>query len=260
MKFIETKLENEILTITLSDPERNNPLSYQLCIELIDILKKAEQELEIKVIILTGSGKSFSAGADIKEFTSGIDKSSVTLFETGKESTTELFRLGASYTKPIIGAVNGYALGGGFGLSCLCHVVFASEKAKFGLTEINIGLFPMVILPVVRKVIGERKALELSLSGQILNATEAHKLGVINYVVPHENLLHETNDFAQKIARRSSAAVKIGLTAFNETYLMESMKAINYLNSLRVINYKSKDLQEGARAFLEKREPRWTGE
>ncbi|WP_209124587.1 enoyl-CoA hydratase/isomerase family protein [Alkalihalobacillus sp. BA299] len=260
MKFLKKQLEDGMLTITLNDPERNNPLSYQLCTELITVLKKAENDSDIKVIILTGQGKSFSAGADIREFTEGLEQSSVRLYENGRAATAELFCLGAKYTKPIIGAINGYALGGGFGLACLCHVAFASEKAKFGLTEINIGLFPMVVLPVVRKIIGERKALELSLSAEILKANEACKLGVINYVVPHDHLLQEVKAFAKKIVKRSPAAIKIGLTAFNETHLMESNRAINYLNSLRVVNYKSSDLYEGAKAFLEKREANWTGE
>lgn len=260
MKYIKSELQNHILMITLNKPERNNPLSQELCRDLIDTLKRAEKDPSIRAIILTGAGKSFCAGADIKEFTEKLNQSTVTVYEDGNISTAELFRLGINYTKPIIGAVNGYALAGGFGLACLCHVVFASEKAKFGITEINIGMFPMVILPLVRKVIGERKALELSLTAQILSAEEACDLGVVNYVVSHENLLKETKDFVQNLLKRSPVAVKMGLTAFNETYLMDSSRAVDYLNALRVINFKSKDLYEGSQAFLEKREPTWVGE
>jgi enoyl-CoA hydratase/carnithine racemase len=260
LKYINAEFQDQILTITLNNPERNNPLSQELCRDLIDTLRKAEKDPAISAIVLTGSGKSFCAGADIKEFSEKLSQSTVTVYEDGNLSTAELFRLGTNYTKPIIGAVNGYALAGGFGLACLCHIVFASDRAKFGITEINIGMFPMVILPLVRKVIGERKALELSLTAQILNAEEAREIGVVNYVVAHENLLRDTKEFVENLVKRSPVAVKMGLTAYNDTYLMDSSKAIDYLNALRVINFKSKDLYEGSQAFLEKREPIWLGE
>lgn len=260
MKFIKTELTNQILTITLNDSERNNPLSGRLCNELITVLNNAENDSNIRVIVLTGAGKSFCAGADIEEFTKKLDQPIVSVYEDGNETTAALFKLGLDFKKPIIGAINGYALAGGFGLACLCHLVIASEKARFGITEINIGMFPMVILPVVRKILGERKTLELSLTGEVFGAEKAMELGVVNYVVPEDQLQTEVTSLANKIVNRSPVAIKMGLTALSETYSMDSSKAIGYLNTLRVVNFKSKDLYEGSQAFLEKREPRWIGE
>ncbi|MCP8615663.1 enoyl-CoA hydratase/isomerase family protein [Salirhabdus salicampi] len=260
MGYVLLRKKNKVLTITLNDPNRNNPLSVPMCKELVDTLRKAEKDSSIRAVIITGAGNSFSAGADIKEFKGKLNQSAVDVYEEGKEGTGELFKLGLNYTKPIIGAVNGYALGGGFGLVCLCHMAIASDRAKFGLTEINIGLFPLVVLPHVRRVLGERKALELSLTANIFGPEEAKNIGLVNSICSHDEVLMEANKIAQSITEKSPVAVKMGLTAYNETRLMESVRAIDYLNTLRVVNFKSKDLNEGASAFLEKRKPNWMGE
>jgi len=162
-------------------------------------------------------------------------------------------------TKPLIAAVNGHAMGGGCGLAAMCHMVIASEKAKFGTPEIKVGIFPFVIFPLIIRAVGPRRALEMAIVGQPLGAAEALEAGLANKVLPAGELLDGTIKLASDLASRSPLVMKLGLNAYNTIMDMEVNKAMDYLNTLRVIDFMSEDLKEGASAFIQKRAPEWKG-
>jgi enoyl-CoA hydratase/carnithine racemase len=247
-----------IATITLNQPEMRNPLSKQTTEELTDAIQRGDYDANVKAIIITGSGKAFSAGGNLNEFKENFSKSVPDLHVEGREST-QLFKLGATVKTPLIASVNGPALGGGCGLVAMCHIAIASEEAKLGLTELRLGIVPFVILPWIKRAVGDRKAMELMLSAEILSAEKAKELNLVHRVVPHNQLEEETWKLARTIASFSPLAVQLALDAFYTTDQMELMKALNYLSTLRLVSFCSEDLKEGAAAFLEKRAPVWRG-
>jgi enoyl-CoA hydratase/carnithine racemase len=251
-------VEDHVGLVELNDPESRNSLSQDLCLTLIETLKAAEANELVHVIVLTGAGSSFCAGGNIKEFAAYQEKLASEIHQEG-EATTQLFQTLTTLRKPVIGAINGHALGGGLGLVASCHYTVASANAKLGTTEIKLGLFPLVILPVLIEAIGSKKALEIGFTGEIFKAEKAKELGLINQVVPPEQVMKAALDFAKKLAAASPLAVKIGMDCFVKTRDMEWSKKLDYANTLRVISFLSDDLKEGAQAFLEKREPNWKG-
>ncbi|WP_044748203.1 enoyl-CoA hydratase/isomerase family protein [Bacillus alveayuensis] len=247
-----------IATITLHQPEMRNPLSKQTTEELTDAIQQSDKDPNIKAIIITGSGKAFSAGGNINEFKENFTKSVPVLHVEGREST-QLFKLGATVRTPMIASVNGPALGGGCGLVAMCHIAIASEEAKLGLTELRLGIVPFVILPWIRRAVGDRNAMELMLSAEVFSAEKARELNLVHRVVPHNQLEEETWKLAKTIASFSPLAVQLALDAFYTTDQMDLMKAFDYLSTLRIVSFCSEDLKEGAAAFLEKRSPVWRG-
>jgi enoyl-CoA hydratase/carnithine racemase len=247
-----------IAIITLNQPEMRNPLSKQTTEELTDAIQQSDKDPNIKAMIITGAGKAFSAGGNLNEFKENFTKSVPVLHVEGREST-QLFQLGATVKTPMIASVNGPALGGGCGLVAMCHIAIASEKAKLGLTELRLGIVPFVILPWIRRAVGDRKAMELMLSAEVFSAEKAKELNLVHRVVPHNQLEEETWKLAKTIASFSPLAVQLALDAFYTTDQMDLMKSLNYLSTLRIVSFCSEDLKEGAAAFLEKRSPIWKG-
>lgn len=250
--------DSGVAEITLDQPEKHNPLSNAAALELTAALERAHDGNDTTVVVLTGAGKSFSAGGDIEEFSDQMDKRATELFNEGRASA-ELFQLLARYEKPIIGAINGSAFGGGCGLVAACDLAYASEGAQFGTTEITLGLFPMVILPALRTALGDQKTLELALTGRRIDADEAEDIGLVTETIADEDVLDRARETARELAGRSPLALTLGLHAFNETTDMPAERAIETLNAYRVLFYKSHDLKEGAEAFLEDRDPEWKG-
>jgi enoyl-CoA hydratase/carnithine racemase len=256
--LVRYQIENNIGIIEMNDPESRNSLSQDMCITLINTLKGAEADNEVHVILLTGAGNAFCAGGNLKEFSRYQEKLASVIHKEG-EATTKLFQTLTGLKKPVIGAVNGHALGGGLGLVAACHYTVASSNAKLGTTEIKLGLFPLVILPIIIEAIGSKKALEISFTGEIFKADKAKEYGLVNKVVPPEQVMDEALTFAKMLASASPLALKIGLDCFVNTRDMEMNKKLDYANTLRVISFLSDDVKEGAEAFLEKRQPVWKG-
>lgn len=258
VELVRYQIENNIGIIEMNDPESRNSLSQDMCLTLIDTLKATEANDEVHVILLTGGGSSFCAGGNLKEFSRYQEKLASVIHKEG-ESTTKLFQTLTGLKKPVIGAVNGHALGGGLGLVAACHYTVASSNAKLGTTEIKLGLFPLVILPIIIEAIGSKKALEISFTGEIFKADKAKEYGLVNKVVPPEQVMDEALAFAKMLASASPLALRIGLDCFVNTRDMEMNKKLDYANTLRVISFLSDDVKEGAGAFLEKRQPVWKG-
>lgn len=251
------KSEN-VAKVTMNLPEMRNPLTEKLTQELVTAIREADKDPEVRTIILTGAGKAFSAGGNLKEFQKTLEKTAPQLYFEGREST-ELFKLGSEVTTPLIASVNGPALGGGTGLVAMCHLAIASSEAKLGLTELSLGLVPFVIMPWVRRAVGNRRMMEMMLTAEILSAEQAKEVNLVHRVVSPDALEEETMKLARRVASFSPLAVKLSLDAFFTTEQMDLLKSFDYLSTLRLVSFMSKDLKEGATAFLEKRQPEWQG-
>ena len=210
----------------------------------------------MRVVVLTGAGdKAFSAGGDLGGFTGQESKveqhhlrgTLVDLFE-------DMTRLG----KPVIARVNGHALAGGFGLMSACDIIVAADTATFGMPEINSGLWPYIISTVVRRSIGERRALELMMTGARLDASDAERLGIVNRVVPASDLDKAVDGLSAELASKSAAIMRLGKDSFYASRDMGFREAMDYLHGQLAINLETEDVVEGVTAFLEKRDPVWT--
>lgn len=257
-KSIVVEVNGRVAVIRLNKPEMRNALTEDLTRELIDAIRRMDEDPDVGAMVLTGMGKAFCAGGDLNEFKKNIDKSAPQLYEEGLWST-ELFKLGAVVRTPLIAAVNGPALGGGCGLVAMCHVALASDRATLGTTELKLGLVPYVILPWIRRAVGHRRAMEMMLSAEVLTAEQAERIGLVHRVVPHEQLEEEALTLARRIASLSPLAVRLGLDAFYTTEQIDLLKSFDVLSTQRIVSFLSEDLREGATAFLERRPPEWKG-
>lgn len=243
--------EEKIAIITINRPESLNALNSKTISELSDAFTILDSDTEIRVIILTGSGeKSFVAGADIKEFSDFGTKAAEDLSRNGQNI---LFDKIENLSKPVIAAVNGFALGGGLELAMSCHIRYASENAKLGLPEVTLGLIPgyggTQRLP---KLVGKGRANEMIFSAKMISAEKAKEIGLVNEVFKSEELLVKTKELALTIAKNSPMAISKAIIAVNkydqEDGFETEIKAFGEL-------FEMDDKKEGVQAFLEKRKP-----
>jgi enoyl-CoA hydratase len=244
--------EENIAIITFNRPDAMNALNNQTRAEFREAIAAVAADDQVKVLILTGSGKSFVAGSDIKEFN-----------QTSAYDAHNIQRLGGlveKLDKPVIAAVNGFCLGGGNEIAMGCDIIIASEKAKFGQTEVNIGIIPggggTQRLP---RLIGVCRAKELIFTGEIIGAEEAYRLGWVNRVVPVDQLMPTAKEMAKKIAAKSAAALKLAKTAINRGMQTNLESGLNYEYELYSLSLTLEDKAEGVSAFLEKRVPQYKG-
>jgi enoyl-CoA hydratase/carnithine racemase len=245
--------EGHVVTLTLNKPEKKNPLSQELVNELLWALDDAEADASVRVIVLTGAGNAFSAGADLKGMTAGRGK-----LEKKGEFDDLLLRFDGLH-KPIIARIPGYVMGGAMGIVACCHFAVACDSAVLATPEIKRGLFPMMIMAVLRRVVSTRELLKLMLLGEKISASEAKEIGLITEVVPDGELDARVNDLASQLAKQSPTAMRMGLRAFNEQRKMSVQEALPYLREQLYALLGSEDAKEGLAAFFEKREPNWTG-
>ncbi len=256
---IQTENHSGTLVIRLNIPDRRNPLTSALVGELREALQKAQAEPEIRATVLTGIGPAFSAGADLQEFSQIGARTPAKLYDDAYNAA-DLFRLGSQLRKPLIGAINGAAFGGDMGLVAMCHWAVAADTARFGTTELRVGLIPFVILPLIRRAIGEKNALKLMLLAESITAREALQMGLVQKVVPPNQVLEQALSWAKTVGGYSPYAVKMGLDAFFTTQDLDLEASFAYLARLRILSFLSDDLKEGTQAFLEKRAPVWRGQ
>ncbi|MEO8823478.1 MAG: enoyl-CoA hydratase-related protein [Ginsengibacter sp.] len=245
-----TALENGILTITINRPDKLNALNKNVLAELDEAMDSVYNDGKIKAVIITGSGeKAFVAGADIAEFVSVKDEEGELLSKKGQD----IFFKIENCPKPVIAAVNGFALGGGCELAMACHFRLASTNAKFGQPEVNLGLIPGYGgTQRLTMLVGKGKAMEMMMTGAMLNADEAKSLSLVNYVESPENLLAKTKEIVNTILTKSPIAISKVIEAvnfyFNKKGFDEEAKLFGEV-------FKSDDKKEGTAAFLEKRKP-----
>jgi enoyl-CoA hydratase/carnithine racemase len=244
-----------VARITLNRPDKRNPIGPQTNGELIHALTAAREDPTVRVVILTGAGKVFSAGGDLSAMAGSSQQDSPIKPASLVDLLTAMHALG----KPIVAMVNGHALAGGMGLMLACDLVVASDAATFGTTEIKVGLWPMMITAEIIRNIGRKKALELMLTGERIDAREAERIGLINRCVPAEQLEAETMALADKLAAQSPVVMAIGLRAFYDTQDHGFREALEYLEGQLGRVLALEDAREGLMAFLQKRSPVWKG-
>ena len=244
---------NRIAFVTINRPDKLNALNSQAKAELKVMFEAIRDDSEVDVVVLTGAGeKGFVAGTDIKELTELDEKSGKSFSEGGQAVLDTIENLG----KPVIAAVNGYALGGGTELALACHVRVASENAKFGQPEVNLGIIPGYGgTQRLARLVGKGRALEMILSGDQIDAQEALRIGLVNKVVPLSELLKTAEALALKIAGKGQVAIKLALQAVNATSELPLAAGQALEADLFGRCCGSEDFKEGTNAFLEKRKP-----
>jgi len=245
-------VENNICTITLNRPDKLNALNQALLGELRTAFTHALANTEVKSIIITGSGeKAFAAGADIQEFVGLDEKQASNLANNGHI----IFGMIENSPKPVIAAVNGFALGGGCELAMACHLRVASENAKFGQPEVKLGLIPGYGgTQRLVQYIGKTKAMELILTTDMINANDAYTLGLVNYVVPQHELLNKCKEILAKIHAQSPNAVYLAIKSIN-AYFDDNKNGFEEEVKNFGQCFTHNDFKEGVGAFLEKRKP-----
>jgi len=243
--------------VTINRPESRNSLSWSVMTELRDALAAAKSDPEVRVVVLTGAGdKAFCAGADLSGMAS--DASYAQLHDARGE-LARLFREMWELGKPIVARVRGYALAGGFGLACACDFIVCSDDAQFGTPEINVGLWPhMITVPLTRSM-PPKRALELMMTGRRVAADEAERIGFVQRVVPVDQLDAAVDELVATLAGKSPTVMKLGRDSFYGVWDEAAADALRLLHPLLTITASTEDAAEGITAFIEKREPRWTG-
>ncbi|KAM9978300.1 hypothetical protein ACTFIZ_000754 [Dictyostelium cf. discoideum] len=251
-QYILAEKKGRVGLVTLNRPKSLNALSDGLISEINSAVKLFQEDKDVGSIIITGSEKAFAAGADIKE----MEK--VTLPDAYNNDLLAQWHDLTKIRKPIIAAVNGYALGGGCELAMMCDIIIAGEKAVFGQPEIKLGTIPGCggTQRLIR-AIGKSKAMELVLTGNNLTAVEAEKAGLVSKVVPVEELLTEATKMAEKIASYSQLTVAMAKEAVNASYELTLQEGIRFERRMFHSTFGTHDQKEGMNAFVEKRTPTW---
>ena len=247
-----------IAYITFNRPHVYNALSQGLVNETMEALKDANSDDSVRVVILTGAGeKAFVSGADINELK--VRDTFMAVGVVGQERRA-LGDMLENMSKPTIAAINGFALGGGCELSMACTLRIASENARFGQPEINLGIIPgLGGTQRLTRLVGKTKAMELVLIGEQINAQEAYRIGLVNAVVPPDKLMDTAREFATKIVAKSAYAIRLAKDAVNTGANMSVKEALDYENKIFAILCGSEDKKEGTTAFLVKRKPAFKG-
>ena len=243
--------------ITIDRPARGNAMSGPVLAAMRDLLARARADPGVRVVVLTGAGdRAFSTGVDLAAMADVDPPSLLAAHERWGELAgvfLDLWALG----KPTIARVRGRALAGGFGLALACDLVIASDDAQFGTPEVDLGLWPhMVTVPLVRSM-PPKKALELMLTGRLVGAEEAERIGFVNRVVAADALDTTVGELAAALAAKPAGAVKLGRDAFYAVWDLAASEALEVLHPLLTLTTMTEDAREGLAAFAEKRDPRW---
>src|SRR5450755_3939355 len=256
-KTVQLVFNDAVATLTLNRPDKRNAISYELIEDLIRALEEVKDS-NARVLILTGAGKAFCSGLDLDNLKALIGRTPEQNLEDSR-TMVGLFRSLYEFPKPTIAAVNGAAIAGGTGLALLCDFTLAVPEAKFGYTEVRIGFVPAIVSTFLLRQVGEKIARDLLLTGRLFDAAEALRIGLINEIVPAENLLERARALAAQLAENSPLSLlhtKRLLTEHARAELDEQIEsAIRENAGIR----ESADFREGITSFLEKRRPNWTG-
>ncbi|NRD76053.1 enoyl-CoA hydratase [Bacillus sp. BRMEA1] len=257
MEYLKWSHDQAIATITISRPPAN-ALSSGLLKELSAVLDEIEPNRDIRVIVIHGEGRFFSAGADIKEFTT-VDTSAG--FSNLGKVGQDLFDRMEKFPKPIIAGIHGAALGGGLELAMACHIRIVSETAKLGLPELQLGIIPgFAGTQRLPKYVGTARAAEMMLTSDPITGLEAVRYGLASHAYPETEVLEQTYNLAKKIAKKSPASVKAVIELLNYAKTEEFYEGMNKEAELFGEVFASADAKEGIQAFIEKREPHFKGE
>ncbi len=252
-KPILVEKKDMIGVITLNRPEEMNTFNVLFARKLNDVLKDLDKDNDVRVVVIRSSGKNFSTGISLSEFKNKNHNQYREFIKLMDEHNHTI----SCMKKPVIASVKGYALANGSGLVFACDLAVAAEDAKFGTTAINVGLICLGPAVPLARMIGRKKTLEMVLTGDIISASEAERLGLINKVVPPEELEDVTMELAKKIAEKSPLALQIGKTGVYGMSDLPYHQSLDYMGELFASLCVTEDAQEGLKAFKEKRKPVW---
>ncbi|MGH2763028.1 MAG: enoyl-CoA hydratase/isomerase family protein [Thermoleophilaceae bacterium] len=249
--------DDGVATVTLDTPDNRNALSNELLGDLIDAFESARADERVRCVVLGSSHeKVFSAGASLDQFAAEVP---VVHKHFGTECFPRLFRTIMGLGKPTVCAANGHVLAGALGLALCCDLIVAKDSATFGTPEINVGVFPFMIMALIYRNVPRKKTNELLLLGERLSAQEAREAGIVNRVVPAEQFDAAVEEWAARLASKSPVLMKLGKDAMFRQLDMPFEEALDFLRSQLSIAFTTEDIQEGVKSFFEKRDPVWTG-
>jgi methylglutaconyl-CoA hydratase len=256
-KTIQVTSYSGLAKITLNRPEKRNAISYELIEELLSALDEVKRSSAL-VLILTGAGKAFCSGMDLDDLKQLLGR---TPEQNVRDSETmaRLFRALYDFPKPTIAAVNGAAIAGGCGLATLCDFTLAVPDAKFGYTEVRIGFIPAIVSTFLLRQVGEKQARDLLLTGRIITAEEAHRLGMVNEIVSAEALLPRAQQIAEQLIQNSPASLTSTKRLLSDLHGQDLDAQLQLAVKENAAIRSTHDFREGISSFLEKRKPQWSG-
>jgi enoyl-CoA hydratase/carnithine racemase len=255
-RAIAVSVDGPNATITLNRPERKNPLGPEMVNELLWALDDCKDDAAVRAVVITGAGSAFSGGGDLKQMAGG-DGGPAPL-ET-KGDYVDLLQRFTTMGKPTIARVNGVAMGGALGIIAACDFAIAAASAQLGTPEIKRGLFPMMIMAVLRRVVSKRRLMELMLTGEPISADEAARIELVNRAVPDAELDTAVKSLADKLAAQSPTAMRMGLAAWHAQADRDLATSLPMLRDQLFAILGTEDAREGLTAFMQKRAPVWTG-
>jgi enoyl-CoA hydratase/carnithine racemase len=246
-----------VATIALDQPDSRNALSDEVLDDLLAAFSAARDDDDVRCVVLTSThDRVFSAGGNLGGFAA---QAPLVHKHAAIERFTRLFKLIGQLGKPSICAANGHVLAGSLGLALACDLIVAKDGARFGTPEINVGVFPFMIMALIYRNVGRKKTNELLLLGDQVDAREAERIGIVNKVLAPEEFEAAVADWAGRLAKKTPLLMKMGKDAMYRQQDMAFEEALDYLRAQLALAFSTDDIQEGVRAFFERREPQWTG-
>jgi len=250
--------EKGVAIVKLNRPKALNAINDQMKVELLETVRQVAQDPAVKVVVLTGEGRAFCAGGDVKEM--AASNSPMYLRNRMRRYLHQIIITLHQMEKPVITAVNGYAVGAGCNLALSGDIILASDQAKFSEIFVQVGLIPdaggFYFLP---RLIGLHKAKEMIFRGKMIDAQEAERMGLVNHVYPHDELMDKALEMANELADGPTLAIGVAKTMINQIANMDLIRALDYEAAAQAIMTSTEDHREGVRAFAEKRKPKFTG-
>jgi len=257
MNYIKYNTKDKIGYITLNRPEKRNALNAELVEELKATFKKAEEDVNAKVIVLKAEGKAFCAGADLA-YLQSLQKNSFEENLADSKNLAELYKLIYTLNKIVIAQVEGHAIAGGAGLATVCDFVFSIPEAKYGYTEVSIGFVPAIVSFFLIRKIGETKAKELLLTGNLISASEAKEMTIFNFIENAGNIKKAVFDFAQDLIKNTSGdSLTLTKKLISDIQSLDYNKALNFAAEINAISRNTDDCKKGIAAFLKKEKINW---
>ncbi|MDD9841617.1 MAG: enoyl-CoA hydratase [Alphaproteobacteria bacterium] len=257
--LVSTTIKGAVGFVTMQNPQQRNALSQAMMLALADALRQFEKTEQVRAIIITAEGTVFCAGHDLKELDAhrrDNDKGQAFFIETMRLCTGLMLQI-VRHPKPIIAEIGGIATAAGCQLVASCDLAIASNKAQFATPGVNIGLFCSTPMVALSRNVSRKHAMEMLLLGDMIDAATAKEFGLVNKIVPHDELRATTNAFAQRLAEKPALTITRGKSAFYEQCDMSLTQAYEFTGAIMVENMLAADAKEGISAFIEKRKPAW---